>query len=72
MREEVKAMNAVTLYAPGNEPLPEVLQKRFQLYERMAGAMETRDRDAAMEIMHEHNTGIQPAAPRKDDASSRT
>lgn len=69
---EILEQHAVTLYAPGNEPLPEVLQKRFRLYERMADAMETRDRDAAMEIMHEHNTGIQPAAPRKDDASSRT
>jgi DNA-binding FadR family transcriptional regulator len=69
---EILEQHAVTLYAPGNEPLPEVLEKRFQLYERMADAMETRNRDAAMQVMHEHNTGIQPAAPRKDDTIPRT
>lgn len=60
---EILERHAVTLRAPGDEPLPGLLEGRFELYERMADAMERRDRDTAMQIMHIHNnTGIQPAA----------
>ncbi|MCZ9880222.1 FCD domain-containing protein [Arthrobacter sp. B2a2-09] len=64
---EILERHAVTLRAPGDEPLPGLLQERFELYEQMADAMETRDRDAAMQIMHIHNnTGVQPAASQMD------
>lgn len=59
---EILEQHAVTLPAPPDHPLPEVLEGRFGLYKGMADAMEARDHGAAMRIMHEHNTGIQPAA----------
>lgn len=59
---EILEQHAVTLPAPPDHPLPEVLERRFGLYKGMADAMEARDHGAAMQIMHEHNTGIQPAA----------
>ncbi|RAX46521.1 GntR family transcriptional regulator [Arthrobacter sp. AQ5-06] len=63
---EILERHAVTLRPPGDQPLPGLLEERFELYKRMADAMEARDRDAAMQIMHIHNTGIQPSAPRRD------
>ncbi|HEY8701597.1 MAG TPA: FCD domain-containing protein [Arthrobacter sp.] len=67
---EILERHAVTLRAPGDGPLPELLEERFELYDRMADAMEHRDRSAAMEIMHIHNnTGIQPAASDNSDAT---
>jgi DNA-binding GntR family transcriptional regulator len=67
---EILERHAVTLRAPGDQTLPGLLEERFRLYERMADAMENRDRDAALEIMHIHNnTGVQPAAsPKNADA----
>jgi DNA-binding FadR family transcriptional regulator len=60
---EILERHAVTLHSSEPQPLPDLLARRFELYERMADAMETRDRQAAMQIMHEHNTGmVQPAA----------
>lgn len=67
---EILERHAVTLRAPEDKPLPGLLEERFRLYERMADAMEHRDREAAMEIMHIHNnTGIQPAASDRGEAS---
>ncbi|MDQ1060817.1 DNA-binding FadR family transcriptional regulator [Arthrobacter globiformis] len=64
---EILERHAVTLRAPADHPLPGLLEERFELYERMADAMENRDRETAMQIMHIHNnTGVQPAASPKD------
>ncbi|WP_426997964.1 FadR/GntR family transcriptional regulator [Pseudarthrobacter sp. N5] len=67
---EILERHAVTLRAPEDRPVPGLLEERFELYQRMADAMESRDRDAAMQIMNIHNnTGIQPAAsPKNSDA----
>lgn len=59
---EILEQHAVTLPAAPDHPLPEVLQRRFMLYERMADAIEARDHDAALQVMREHNAGVQPAA----------
>lgn len=59
---EVLEQHAVTLPAAPDRPLHDVLKRRYELYEGMADAMEQRDHDAVMQIMHEHNTGVQPAA----------
>ncbi|MCO4251228.1 FadR/GntR family transcriptional regulator [Pseudarthrobacter raffinosi] len=67
---EILERHAVTMPASPDQPLEEVLAARFSLYERMANAMEDHDRDAVMQIMHEHNTGVQPAAQTRESIGS--
>ena len=67
---EILEQHAVNLPLPSDERGKEMLRRRFRHYEEMADALESRDREGALRVLHEHNSELQPtAAPSNRGAS---
>lgn len=54
--------HTLTVLPTGEQPLGEYIEQRHELHRELVDALERRDRDEALRLIHEHNTGLRTAA----------
>ncbi|WP_405505687.1 FCD domain-containing protein [Streptomyces cyaneofuscatus] len=52
--------HTLTVLPAGEEPLDHYIAHRHELHRDLVDALERRDREAALRLIHEHNTSLQP------------
>lgn len=50
-------------YRAGEEPVDHYIAHRHELHLDLVGALERRDREAALRLIRDHNTSLQPEEP---------
>ncbi|MGW3862747.1 FadR/GntR family transcriptional regulator [Streptomyces sp. NPDC005047] len=53
--------HTLTVLPTSEQPLGEYIAHRHELHRDLVGALDRRDRDEALRLIHEHNTSLQPS-----------
>ncbi|CAL9463882.1 FadR/GntR family transcriptional regulator [Streptomyces sp. enrichment culture] len=62
--------HTLTVLPAGEQPLGEYIAQRHELHRDLVDALERRDRDEALRLIHEHNTTLQPVGDTAAQSSS--